>query len=458
MSTFPISSRTIHIMRPSLAFPGFLVAFLMSAMAFWTVTPLGAQVPDMEPDTGSVIFIHPDGSGASAWAAARLLAVGPDGFLHWDRMERMAVYRGHMKNSLGATSHGGATSHAYGKKVHWDSYGMDRTTPLVALSGKPASILSEAKEAGRMTGLVNSGHLAEPGTGVFAASAPSREDADLITRQLIESGTDIILGGGEILFLPPTVVGRFGYPGVRQDSLNLLDHARELGYHVVYDKTELQQIPDDATKVLGLFAAAHTFWDRSEELLQQRGWPLYVESAPTVAEMTEAALAFLSRDDSPFILVVEEEGSDNFANNNNAKGALTALQRADEAIGVAMEFIETHPATLLVTAADSDAGGLEVYPIRDPDPQVAEKPLLATTRNGGPLDGKDGTETPPFLSAPDREGARWPFGIAWASFDDNLGGIVAKAHGLNAHLLPMNADNTDIYRLMYATLFGVWLK
>ena len=150
----------------------------------------------MKPDTGNVIFVHPDGSGASAWAAARLLAVGPDGDLNWDRMDRMAVYRGHMKNSMGATSHGGATSHAFGVKVHWDSYGMDGLEPLTSLSGKPFSILTEAAEAGRGTGLVNSGHLAEPGTGVFGASSPSRENADLITKQLIEGGTDIILGGG----------------------------------------------------------------------------------------------------------------------------------------------------------------------------------------------------------------------------------------------------------------------
>ena len=89
---------------------------------------------------------------------------------------------------------------------------------------------------------------------------------------------------------------------------------------------------------------------------------------------------------------------------------------------------------------------------------VAQTPLPATTRNGGMLDGRNGTGTPPFMSKPDRFGNRWPFGIAWASFDDNLGGIVAKAHGLNAELLPSTVDNTDIYRMMYATLFGVWLK
>ena len=420
---------------------------------------VGARAQDApaSPDTGSVIFIHPDGSGVAAWGAARLLQVGPDGFLNWDQMDRMGVYRGHMKNSMGATSHGGATSHAYGVKVHWDSYGMDGTEPLMSLSGKPYSILQEAREAGLATALVNSGHIAEPGTGVFAAQSSARNATDEITRQIVESGTDIILAGGEILLLPEGMEGKFSVPGVRKDGLNLIERAQDLGYRIVYTREELMELPPETEKVLGVFAAAHTFLDRPEEVLRERGLPLYWGWAPTVAEMTEAALRFLAASGKRFLLVVEEEGSDNFANNNNATGALTALGRADEAIGVALDHLAAHPSTLLLTAADSDAGGLEVYPVRDPDSLVAETPLPARTRNGGALDGREGTATPPFMSMPDRFGERWPFGIAWASFDDNLGGIVAKAHGLNASLLPANVDNTDIYRLMYATLFGVWL-
>jgi alkaline phosphatase len=98
---------------------------------------------------------------------------------------------------------------------------------------------------------------------------------------------------------------------------------------------------------------------------------------------------------------------------------------------------------------------MQVYPIRDP--AFAEEPLLETTRNGGALDGRNGTGTVPFMSKPDRAGERWPFGIAWAASDDVLGGVVARASGLNADLLPTSVDNTDIYRMMYATLFGVWL-
>jgi alkaline phosphatase len=369
----------------------------------------------------------------------------------------MGIYIGHMKNSMGATSHGGATSHAFGVKVAWDSYGMDGTDPLTALSGKPVSILREAKEAGLATALVNSGHIAEPGTGVFAASSPSREGRDTISLQIIESGTDIILSGGEVLLLPEGEVGRHGLVGVRTDGLNLIERARELGYEVVYTRAELMALPNHARKVLGVFSGYHTFNDYTEEELRADGLPLYNATAPTVAEMTQVALRLLEARNQRFLLVVEEEGSDNFANVNNAIGVMTALTRADEALGVALEFVDRNPETLLLTVADSDAGGMQVYPIRDPNPNVPFLVLPPTTRNGGALDGIDGSETPPFMSMPDRFGQRWPFAIAWASFDDNLGGIVARAHGLNADLLPVTVDNTDIYRILYATLFGVWL-
>lgn len=421
-------------------------------------TLLQAQDTPSQPDLGSVIFVHPDGAGVSAWGAARVFTVGPDGTLNWDRLERIGIYRGHMKNSMGATSHGGATSHAFGVKVIWDSYGMDGTEPLTSLSGKPYSILREAMEAGLATALVNSGHIAEPGTGVFAASAPRRQLTDTITLQIIESGTPIILSGGEALLIPEEVVGRHGFRGVRTDGRNLIERARELGYEVIYTREELMALPMDTEKVLGVFAGFHTFNDESEESLKKEGLPLFDPVAPTLGEMTEVALGLLEARGERFLLVVEEEGSDNFANMNNAVGAMTALARADEALGVALDFVNRHPETLLVTAADSDAGGMQVFPIRDPDPDVAFKVLPPTTRNGGALDGIEGSETHPFMSMPDQFGKRWPFAIAWASFDDNLGGIVAKAHGLNADLLPLSVDNTDIYRLMYATLFGVWLR
>ena len=86
-----------------------------------------------------------------------------------------------------------------------------------------------------------------------------------------------------------------------------------------------------------------------------------------------------------------------------------------------------------------------------------DQPLSLITSNGAPLDGPEGTGSVPFVAKPDQFGNRLRFGIAWANFEDMLGGIVARAHGLNAELLPSSVDNSDIYRMLYATLFGTWL-
>lgn len=436
--------------------PAHVLRLTAAALLLCPVARLSAQAtPAPAPERGSAIFIHPDGAGVAHWGAARLLKVGPDGVMAWDRLERVGVYRGHMSNSLGASSHGGATSHAYGVKVPYNSYGMRGREPLTALSGRPHSVMREAKEAGLATALINSGHVAEPGTGAFVASVPERADVEGITRQLLESGTDIILGGGEILMLPAGQPGRHGQAGARRDGANLVERARGLGYRVVYTRDELMALPDTTSKVLGLFAAGSTFYDRSEELLAELQLPLYSPAAPTVAEMTEKALRMLATRDTRFLMVVEEEGSDNFGNHNNARGTLEALIRADSAIAVALDFVARNPGTLVLTAADSDAGGLEVLPIRNP--LRYELPLPASTVNGAALDGEAGTRTRPFTARPDAAGERLRFAVAWTGDADFLGGIVARAHGLNAGLLPASVDNTDIYRMLYATVFGRWL-
>jgi len=109
---------------------------------------------------------------------------------------------------------------------------------------------------------------------------------------------------------------------------------------------------------LGLFASHHTFNDKPEEDLYKENLPLYWNYSPTVAEMTEIAIKILSANSSKgFLLVVEEEGTDNFPNDNNAEGMIEAAKRADDAIGVALKFAKKDGNTLVLTAADSDAGG-----------------------------------------------------------------------------------------------------
>ncbi|NJR62324.1 MAG: hypothetical protein HC769_28005 [Cyanobacteria bacterium CRU_2_1] len=430
----------------------------------------GVGTPDDGGTTtnkNSVIFIHPDGTSPSHYGAARFLHYGPDGRLNWDKMSNAGVYLGHMEDQLTGTSNAGAVTHAMGVKAPAVSFGLDANDePIVSLSGKAGTtIMEEAIAAGKATAVINSGFIAEPGTGAFLATVENRSDRTGITAQILASGVNVILGGGEVDYLPVGTVGRFGQEGLREDGRNLVEEAKALGYTVVYTLAELQNLSDDTTKVLGIFAAEDTYNDTNEETLADRGLGFYGqpgnEDPPTVAEMLTAALEIVSQDEDGFFVVLEEEGTDNFANSNNAAGTIEAAKRADDAIGVAQRFIdEQNPDTLLITAADSDAGGLEVRDPFDANEPVGTIDVNPIRRDGTdvPLDGVNGANTEPFISAPDRNGTTYPFAVSWVGTPDVPGSIVSKTYGLNADKLPATLDNTGIYRLMYETLFDVALE
>jgi alkaline phosphatase len=405
---------------------------------------------------GNVIFLHPDGTSLADWNTVRILTAGPDGEINWDKLYGIGLYQGHIRNRITASSNAGATTHAYGVKADVDDFGMIDSKIPTALSGKQLSIMQEAKQKGVFTGLINSGSIIEPGTAVFVSSETERDNYESIAKQVILSGTDLIFSGGEDYLIPVGTEGVFCKSGKRTDGLNLIQEAVKLGYKIVYSKEELLNLSPKEKKVLGVFAEVHTFNDNTEEAQKALSLQNYSSAAPTLKEMTEFALAFF-REKGQFILVIEEEGTDNFGNKNNAKGKIEALKRADDAIAPIINFIDANPHTLLITAADSEAGGMEIAGLEIDDLNIY-KPLPAVDNNGSPIDGVDGSASLPFVSAPDKNGRRFPFGIAWSTYGDVTGSIIARAHGLNAERMKGKIDNTDIYRIMYLTLFGVWLN
>jgi len=525
--------------------------------------------------TGNVIFIHPDGTGANHWSAARMYFTGPDGHLNWDRLPHMALYRGHMLNNLIGTSNGGATTHAFGYRVDGlGSFGRNgdgaSARPINALSGFPGSIMREAANSGIPVGVVNDGHIGEPGTGAFLAEVGNRGDWQEITRQMIQGRPGlkdatpwVIMGGGEADTRPAgTILVHRNHNEERRQPLNANTSLRtdnldlELDWNdngsgnlsndpeklddwiVVKTREEFERLKralamhrNYAPRVLGLFAYQDLFNDRNEEDLIARGkvtaapvdhvGPLVDPAAPggatpgfrskasrlilwgdlpgqpghnppTFKEMVEVAITILDRaasrqrdpDNRRFFLVAEQEANDNFGNNNNAIGMLQALSDTDRAIGVARDFVRKNPRTMILTAADSDGGGLQVTsPYRDT--VVTDAGTINTSNftfgfNANPATGSpplpnvpDGLEgrgqnaatggTKMFLAEPDLIGQRNEFAISWPGTGDYAGGaILSRADGLNARLLrtrfSARFDNIDVYRMMYVTLFGKLLR
>ena len=518
---------------------------------------------DLRGPQGNVVFLHPDGASASHWSTARAYWEGPDGHLHWDRLPQMAVYRGHMSELLTGTSNGGATTHAFGFKVEgFGSFGRDgdgNATPptdraINALSGFPGSILREAATRGNPTGLVNDGNIGEPGTGAFAAEVGNRNNWNAIALQII-AGRDgaapvgasadrapvVILGGGERNFLPTgttrcaagsaraaTQQGIATFPldcmvhtldwskpnraatPDRTDARNLVAEAAAAGFLVIRTRAEfdavMARLQSDrrwAPRVLGLFAAHHTFNDTNEENLIAAGFrdasipvtdkrsnlvlfgnPSATDpgfNPPRADEMTRMAMMILARHSNrverPYLLVAEPESTDNFGNSNNGIGSLVSMRIADAMIGVVLEaqrerrsgaFGNGFPTTVLV-AADSNASGLQLAALPGP---VASLGGVGTNAAAGlpaisnALDGLYGRSSPSFAAEPDRFGTVMHFGIAWAGGPDFADGIIARAatsadfgrgrgrDGVDLGDFSAGFDNTDVYRFMYAHLFG----
>lgn len=353
----------------------------------------------------NVIFIHADGASQEHFTATRLLYYGADGMLNWDELQNVAVTKNHIANRLSPDSVSGAVAHASGVKTNRGYYGLD-------VNRKPLrTVMQDARDAGRVIGLINTGSITEPGTGVFVANAHSRDNQEEIARQILYAEVEIILGGGEKWFLPNGVRGRHGI-GNRKYGRNLIEEAKILGYTIVYDAKEILALPSRVEKVLGLFSDGAIY-----TVFPSKG---YKENAPSLAQMVEFALEAISKQsekelkNTGFLLVVEEEAIDDFSNINNERLMMVATKRVDDAIGIARKYVIDNPETLLITAADSNAGG----------PQISISRI--NFRN---------------LLTPDG----MAFSIAWNGIGrDYGGGTITRAFGKNSELIRGTIDNTYI--------------
>jgi alkaline phosphatase len=82
-----------------------------------------------------------------------------------------------------------------------------------------------------------------------------------------------------------------------------------------------------------------------------------LSNVPTLAEMTSAALAVLSRNDEGFFVLVEGGRIDWAAHANDAGSMLHEILDFDEAVGKGLEYQRSHPDTLVLVTGDHGTGG-----------------------------------------------------------------------------------------------------
>ncbi|MDX3259063.1 alkaline phosphatase [Streptomyces sp. NPDC093228] len=308
------------------------------------------------PAAKNVIFINGDGMGAAFREAARLHLAGLQGQLTMDRLpvSGQLTTTPDDPKAIVTDSAAAATAWATGEKTYNGAISVDP-------DGNPLPTLgAQAKAAGKATGLVTTAQVTDASPAAFFSNTADRGKQDEIARQYLEvSKPDVILGGGEDWWLPADNAG--AYPdkpaedtseGSRGTKGNLIAKAQRSGYTYVNSAKGLDKAKGG--KLLGLFS--------NEEMFQQRPEGQGDVYSPVVdlATMTSKALNTLDKNKKGFFLMIEEEGTDEFAHSNNGARVLQSMQQLEKAVAVARSYQATHPDTLIVVTGDHETGGLSV--------------------------------------------------------------------------------------------------
>ena len=84
------------------------------------------------------------------------------------------------------------------------------------------------------------------------------------------------------------------------------------------------------------------------------------EEVPSLADMTEAALQRLDKNEKGFFLMVEGSQIDWAGHSNDIVGAMSEMQDFEAAFEKAIDFAKKDGETLVVTTADHSTGGLSL--------------------------------------------------------------------------------------------------
>ncbi|MDL5041643.1 alkaline phosphatase [Heyndrickxia coagulans] len=368
--------------------------------------------------TKNVILFVGDGMGAAQRDAIRLASTGLSGDLEMNKMPYTGVVHT-SSTSVVTDSAAAATAMASGVKTYNGAIGVD------ANKVSKKTVLEEAKQAGKATGLVTTSQITDATPAAFGAHVKNRSEQSKIAKQYLEnSKVDVLLGGGEDYWYPKGSQGAYEDHPAKDPSEaskgtegNLVSKAKRLGYQYVTNASGLKKA--GGNKLLGLFA--------NEEMFEQReeGQGDQYDPVVSLPEMTKKAISTLSKNKNGFFLMVEEEAIDEMAHENNASQLIKAGRQLDHAVKVAKDYAKKHPDTLVLVLADHDCGGMTVESADNSD------------ESGDGISKEDG----PFQVA----GSSAQFVVDWTTSGHTAVDIPLTAIGSGASLFEGTYENTYIH-------------
>ncbi|MDZ7778490.1 MAG: alkaline phosphatase [Gemmatimonadota bacterium] len=314
----------------------------------WLIPGPGAaqMTADGDAEVRNVILMIADGAGVATWSVARMargseLAVA--GMPVVGLVDTRNADGGLTDSAAGATAFStGARTFNRAIAVGPECRDQIEADPA-GVAADPAScaplptLLEGAEERGKATGMVTTTALTDATPASFAAHAPSRDLHASLAVQVLDSGADVLLGGGRMYFDGSLQGG----PGdLLRDVCGEADCPR--------DAAELEEARSGTRRLLGLFAA---------DEMERAG-----ERVPDLPTMTRAALERLSANPEGLFLLVETEGTDSYQHDNDPLPSIRReILEFDRAVAEALAFAERTPGTLVVVTGDHETGGLAVH-------------------------------------------------------------------------------------------------
>ncbi|MGA7507198.1 MAG: alkaline phosphatase [Erwinia billingiae] len=326
----------------------------------------------------NVILLIGDGMGDSEITAARNYAEGAGGFFKGiDALPLTGQYTHYAldkkthKPDYVTDSAASATAWSTGVKSYNGAIGVD-----VNGNDRP-TIMEMAKAAGKATGNVSTAELQdatpaaqiahvtsrkcygpEKTSELCAANALEKGGRGSIAEQLLNARADVTFGGGGKTFSETAKAGEW-------QGKTLEEQAKLRGYQWVSDLNGMTAITEanQDKPVLGLFAQGNmpVRWKGPKATWHGNGEDKAIScevnaerpaTTPTLAQMTDKAIALLSKDQNGFFLQVEGASIDKQDHAANPCGQIGETVDLDEAVQKALEFARKDGNTLVIVTAD----------------------------------------------------------------------------------------------------------
>lgn len=308
----------------------------------------------------NVILFVGDGMSLQAREVTRILSKGItegkyNDLLNMEKLDNMALITTSGYDSIVTDSANSASAYATGHKSVVNAMGVyENCTKDPFDDPKVENIIELAKRTrGMATGIVSTANITDATPAAMLTHTRRRAEQNFIAADMLDAKhrPDVIMGGGSRHFLP------LGTPGSkRKDNVNVIQSFEDLGYSFSGTKTELENTPATADKILGLYQLNNMNVYVDREVTKNAKVLKGFNDQPGLVEMTQKAIDTLSKNPNGFFLMVEGACIDKQLHVLDWQRAAYDNIEMDKAVGVAQKFAAKDNDTLIIVVADHAHG------------------------------------------------------------------------------------------------------